>query len=180
MGPVTYALCQKPVIGLLMYMSTLCAFPPLILEEPLSLVRVGSSVSKAFVVPVDKTYWFDLALEFPSMEALQRNPMPKPGYGCAAGTAAEETPMESGKAVGAIPIHVSIRRQSDGRLIMDQTFMSRCQFAMSGGEHPTLWQEIGRVELTPGKYVAEVSNVEAQPGLDGVKTSFSLVGGHGK
>lgn len=180
MGPVTYALCQKPVIGLLMYMSTLCAFPPLILEEPLSLASAGASVSKAFVVPVDKTYWFDLAFEFSSMEALTRNPMYKPRYGCAAGAAAEDTPTERGKDAGAIPIHVSIRRQSDGRVIVNKTLMSRCQFAMSGGEHPTLWQEIGRVELTPGKYVAEVSNLEAQPGLDGVKTSFSLVGGHGK
>jgi hypothetical protein len=181
MGPATYALCQKPVIGLVMFISSLCAFPPLILNEPLSLTRAGSAASKEFVVPVDKTYMFDLAFEFSSMEALKRDPMPKAGYGCEDDIKIEKMPTTLGQNLaGSIPIHISIRRQSDGRVIIDQTFVSRCKFAVSDSEHPTVWQKIGRVELTRGTYVVEVSNLEAQAGLDGVKTSFSLVGGHGK
>jgi hypothetical protein len=166
-----------------MFLASLCAFPPLILNEPLSLTSAGSVASKKFVVPVDKAYVFDLAFEFSSKKAFnQRHVLDSEyGIGCQDDSTVEEMNAERrGDANGAIPIHISIRRQSDGRLLVDRTFISRCKFAVSGSEHPTVWQKIGQVELKRGTYYAEVTNLEPQAGLDDVKTSFSLVGGHGK
>lgn len=158
MGPMTYALCQKPVIGIAMFVASLCAFPPLILNEPLSLATAGAAASKEFVVPVDKSYSFDLAFAFPSLEAIRRDDV-----------------------VGRpIPIHVWIKRKADGRVVVDKTFVSLLEFANSGADHPTKWRKIGRVDLARGEYRVEMTNLEAQAGLDGVTTSFSLVGGHGK
>jgi hypothetical protein len=56
-----------------------------------------------------------------------------------------------------------------------------CMFA-SGGIVPFKVRCIGQVELVRGEYIdiAEVTNVAGQAGLDDVRTSFSLVAGHGK
>lgn len=184
MGPMTYALCQKPVIGMAMFVASLCVFPPLIGSESLSLASAGATTSKEFVVPVDKSYLFDLAFKFPSLEAMTRDRVVGSGYGDACGYEVKHEDIAAVRRddLGRpIPIHVTIKRQSDGRVVVDQTFVSLCMFASGGGpEDPTKWRKIGRVELTRGKYLVEVTNVEAQAGLDGVATSFSLVGGHGK
>lgn len=183
MGPITYALCQKPVIGIAMFVASLCVFPPLIRSEPLVLTTAGATASKDFVVPIDKSYLFDLAFEFPSLEAIRRDTVVGSGYGEGCEDAVKYEDMSAGwpSVFGhPIPVHVSIKRKSDGRVVVDQTFVSLCMFGSAGGEHPTKWRRIGRVELTRGEYRVEMTNLEAQAGLDGVATSFSLVGGHGK
>lgn len=182
-GPTTYALCQKPVIGIAMFVASLCVFPPLILNEPLSLTTAGATAAKEFVATVDKSYLFDLAFEFPSIEAMKRDGVVGTGYSgvCDDAVKYEDIATVRREDLGRpVPIRVSIKRKSDGRVVVDQTFVSLCTFGSSGSEHPTKWRKIGRVELTRGKYLVEVTNLEAQAGLDGVATSFSLVGGHGK
>jgi hypothetical protein len=183
MGPITYALCQKQVIGMAMFVSGLCAFPPLIKQEPISLAKAGSAASKEFVVPVDKPYFFDLAFEFPSVEAFRRNQVAGPGHGnyCEDDVKIEDLPAVRPANLGRlIPIHVVVKRTSDKHVVVDQTFVSSCGTGSSGTDHPTIWWRIGRVELTRGEYIAELTNVEAQSGLEGVKTTVYLVGGHGK
>ena len=55
MNPLTYSLCQKPVLGLTMFVSGLCAFPPLLPETPLPLQQAGARVVSEIEVPVAKT-----------------------------------------------------------------------------------------------------------------------------
>lgn len=183
MGPMTYALCQKPVIGMAMFVASLCIFPPLIPSEPISLTTAGAQSRKEFVVPVDKSYLFDLAFRFPSIEAMKHDDVVGTGYsdGCDGTLKYEDVPALGRTDLGhPIPIHITIKREPDRRVVVDRTFVSLCMFGSSGREDPTKWRKIGRVELTRGKYLVEVTNLEAQAGLDGVATSFSLVGGHGK
>jgi hypothetical protein len=166
-----------------MFVASLCAFPPLIRNEPLPLTSAGSVASKEFVVPVDKSYLFDLAFEFPSIEAIRRDEIVGSRYDkyCEGDVKIEEIPALQGQGLGhPIPIHITIRRKSDRSVVVDRTFVSLCQIATSASGPPTKLRKIGRVELLRGEYVVEVTNLEAQRGLDGVKTSFSLVGGHGK
>lgn len=181
MGPLTYALCQKSVIGLGMLATGLCAFPPLIPDTPLPLAGAAPSVTVAFTVPVDKSYEFDLRFTPQSKEDLQRIGRVAgthyDGEYCEGKTSYEEIPLARREGLGQpIPVRVVLRRQPDGTLVADQTFTSLCRFAAGGADMAVL-RKIGRVELVRGDYSAEVSSPGAVPELEGIKTSFLLVSG---
>jgi hypothetical protein len=182
MGPTAYALCKKPVIGLLMFISNACAFPPLVLHEPLSLTTAQSSASAAFTVKVEKTYTIALAFEFPDVAALGRDQVVGSRYdsNCEPGVKFEDIPAVQREGLGnPIAVHVVVRRRSDQALVIDQDFTSLCLVGTATAT-PTKSRQVGRIALTRGDYVMEVTNLQAQPGLDGVKTSFSLITGYGK
>lgn len=71
MNPLTYSLCQKPVIGLMMFASGLCVFPPVFQDEPLPLQQSGASFIKEFKVPVSKPYFLEIGFEFPSAASIR-------------------------------------------------------------------------------------------------------------
>lgn len=180
MGPITYSLCHKPVIGVLMYVSSLCAFPPPIPNEPLPMASAGLAVSKEFEAPVDKAYAFDLVFEFPTGDArLSDQILGKwPMEYCGKNIAYEDIPVTHRAVMGRpIPIRIVIRKISDRSIVADQTHVTLCS---SGHTSTMKWRPIGWVNLTRGKYIAEVTNLKSQPGLEGVKTMFTLVGGRGK
>lgn len=181
MGPLTYALCQKSVIGVGMLMTGLCAFPPLIPDTPLPLAVAGPAVTVAFTVPVDKSYEFDLRFTARGKEDMQRIGKVAgthyDGDYCEGKTGYEQIPLARREGLGQpIPIRVVLRRQPDGAVVADQTFESLCRFAYGGADMSVL-RKIGRVELVRGDYSAEVSSPVAVPGLEGIKTSFVLVSG---
>ncbi|MEZ5659902.1 MAG: hypothetical protein R3E83_15620, partial [Burkholderiaceae bacterium] len=49
-----------------MFVTNLCAFPPLFEDQPISLGTAGTSISTEFEAPVDTTYIFELKFEFAS------------------------------------------------------------------------------------------------------------------
>lgn len=182
MGPIAYALCQKPVIGLLMYMSSACVFPPLVQQAPLSLMTAQSSASAAFTVKVEKAYTIELNFEFPDGEALRRDQIVGSRYdsNCEPGVKYEDIPEAKRAGLGSpIPLHVVVRRPSDNAVVADQVLTSLCTVSTSFAP-PTKSRSVQRIALTRGDYVLEVTNLQAQAGLDGIETSFSLVAGHGK
>jgi hypothetical protein len=73
MGPITYCLCHKEIIGVAMWITGLCAFPPLIPVTEISINEPGLVISKEFNAPVDKSYLLDLNFIFPSTEARTRD-----------------------------------------------------------------------------------------------------------
>jgi hypothetical protein len=181
MGPITYSLCQKPVIGLVMFATTLCAFPPLISDLPLSLAESGTVATKAFTVPVDKSYFFDVNFEFPSADAFLHDSTVGTRFDANCRLPYHDIPIQKRDGLGRpIAFHVLIRRRSDRAVVIDRTFESLCLYARGGPKWTVKTRTIGRVELTRGQYIAEIENLEAQPGLAGVKASVSLVAGHGK
>jgi len=180
MGPTTYALCQKPVIGVAMWITSLCAFPPLFSEAPLALSVGGATISQAFKVRVDKRYGFDLGFDFPSVAARLQDKVAGSTYNeyCRGDISYQDIPVAYREPLGhPIPLKVVVRRKSDNAVVFDRVFMTLCVFAH--GENKK-WRSIGGVDLVRGDYVAEITNLESQSGLDGVKTYISLVAGHGK
>jgi hypothetical protein len=132
MGPIAYSLCQKPIIGAAMFISSLCAFPPLIKETPLSLAKSGTSISIPFTVPVDKRYEFILTFESQSTE--ERWPVEIIGTRydhnyCVGDVPYQEIPEEMRKGLGRpIPFRVVIRRIEDRAIIVDRSFNSLSAF----------------------------------------------------
>ena len=180
MNPITYSLCQKPVIGVVMWITSLCSFPPLIQDEPISLAEAGAKISTTFQAPVDKGYGFDLAFEFSSNEARLKDQIVGSRYDehCRSPVKFESIPESKREGLGRpIPFRIVVLRKSDRTVIIDKTLTSLCSFASSDNRK---FRMLGGVELVRGKYIAEVTNLESQAGLDSVKTTISLVAGHGK
>lgn len=173
MGPTTFALCQKAVFGPAMWIAGLCAFPPLIRDVPLPLDAAGATVSVPFTAPVDKRYQLVLGFDFPSVQARLQDVVVGDRYHAACVSSPESLVGRPGFG-RAVPIRVVIRRAEGGDVVVDQTFTSMCVFGHS--EHRK-WRSVGWVQLPRGPYTAEITNVDAQPGLEGVKTVVSLVPG---
>jgi hypothetical protein len=153
MNPLTYSLCKKPVIGIVMFVTSLCAFPPPFYAEPLPLQRAGASLVKEFEAPVSKSYFLELGFTYPSSAAVRSDP------------------------TEGIPIHVLVRAKTNGAILIDKVFEAR---GIIGGTVLTTTMPVARIDLAAGRYVIEARNMKSQPGLDGVQTTLSLVAGHGK
>lgn len=182
MGPIAYSLCQKPVIGLVMYITFACSFPPLIADQPLALAEAGTTASAAFSVEVDKAYSLDLRFAFPNAWAMRKDEVVGSRYDkhCEPGVDYAAIPLAQLPGLGRpIPFRVVVQRKSDKAIVLERTFTSLCQVS-SGIERARKTRRIGRLELVRGDYLLVITNLERQAGLDRVATSFSLVSGHGK
>ena len=176
MGPTTYTLCQKAVIGPAMWIAGLCTFPPLINDASLPLSSAGAAVTTPFSVPVDKDYKFILEFEFKSAEARLRDMIVGGSYRteCEKEPAALLGKPEYGRP---IPVRVVVRKAKDRTVVIDQQFTSLCVVGHVANRKS---RGIGWVSLTRGEYTAEITNVDAQEDMTDIKTSISLVSGSGK
>ena len=184
MGPITYSLCQKPVIGFVMFVATLCEFPPLIPNEPFALTTAGTTVTKEFEAPVDKAYSFELVFEFPSGTKRLNDqlvgswPLEYCGDNVKYEDIYKDIPETQRIKMGhPIPIRIIVRNSVDRSIVVDQSYMTLCS---SGFTDTMKWRPIGRVTLNRGKYIAEITNLQSQPAFNTAKTMFTLVSGHGK
>jgi hypothetical protein len=186
MGPVTYSLCIKPVIGIALLLVGACSFPPLIADMPLSLLSEGTPAQQDLEVEVDKYYFFEMKFVFSSAAAGRNDHVIGTGsnYGkhCEGqGKVDDVTPFLQEGAGRPIPIQVVVSKSPDREVVEDRVFWTMCRFASGGDkDHPEVWRKIGRVHLAPGHYRASITNLQRQSGLDGVVTTVSLVAGNGK
>ena len=181
MGPTTYALCQKSFLGPAMWIAGVCAFPPLFSGQNIDLSTTGASVTKSFEVPVEKSYPLAVRFEFPSNEARLSDQIVGERYSehCHGDVRYDAIPEGQRKGLGQpIPFRVVIRKTADHSTVIDRTFVSLCVTSHDGENAKT--RTIGWLPLATGNYVAEVTNIEGQSGLLGVKTAISLYGGQGK
>ncbi|HYD61685.1 MAG TPA: DUF5625 family protein [Noviherbaspirillum sp.] len=181
MGPTTYLLCQKPVIGLVMWAATLCAFPPLFSDAPIELAVAGATVTRSFTVPVEKGYPLALNFRFPSVEARLGDQIVGDRHDekCNGKARYEEIPEIQRSGLGRpIPLKVVVRKTADRSVVVEQTFESLCITSHNGTNAKT--RTIGWLTLPIGDYIAEITNLQAQPGFSGVVTTVSLYGGQGK
>lgn len=181
MGPTTYALCQKSFLGPVMWIVGLCAFPPLFSEEYIDLSVTGASITKSFEVPVEKSYPLAVTFEFPSTEARLSDQIVGDRYSdkCQGDIRYEDIPEAQRKGLGQpIPFRVVIRKAADRSVVLDRIFVSLCETSHNGKSAKT--RTIGLLPLLVGDYVAEITNINGQPSLSGIKTAISLYGGYGK
>lgn len=176
MGPTTYALCQKPVIGIVMWITTLCGFPPLFADEPMALSREGSSITREFEAPVDLKYPLTIDFEFESTQARLDDAIVGERFdeNCWGTKRHEQIPEQQREGLGRpMPFRVVIRHAADRAVVLDRVFTSLC---ITSHRDNVKRRTIGWLELPRGHYTAEVTNLEAQAGLEHVVTRVSLVG----
>ena len=158
----------------------LCVFPPLFSDEPIDLSTAGATMTTSFHVPVETRYSLDIKFEFPSVDARIRDQIvgDQYNYACRGDIHYEEIPEIHRKGFGRpIPFRIVIRKSSDRSIVFDRTIVSLC---ITSHIQKEKWRMIGPLPLTTGGYIAEITNLESQLDLVGVKTTIGLYGGHGK
>ncbi|VXC05906.1 DUF5625 family protein [Massilia sp. 9I] len=180
MDPLTYSLCHKPVIGMLLFVASACAFPPLLDEAPFALQQAGARLVQDVEAPVGKTYSLNLNFRFRSAAAIRADELVGSSYNAYCGRDYADIPPVPRQDLGRpIPIHVLVRERRTGAVVLDQVFQTLC-ITSQGGSGYAKTRTAARVALGAGKYTLEVRSLEDQPGLAGVTTTVSLVSGDGK
>ena len=181
MNPTIYHLCQETVIGPLMWLASMCSIPALFENVPLSTEQPRQSVTKAFNAPLDKNYPLEITFTFASANARIDDQIVGDRYSeyCDGSISFNDIPEAKRVGLGRpIPFAVLVRKKSDQSVVIDKTFYSLCTTSHDGANSKS--RTIASLALKRGDYVIEVTNLQAQPGLTGVKTSLSLRGGRGK
>lgn len=180
MNELVYALCQKPVLGMMMFLATACVFPPLFEDEALPLQQSDAVLVKEFEAPVSKPYFLDIGFEFRSGASMVADGVVGSRYdeNCSRDYAEIPQPQRAGLG-NPIPIHVLIREKRTGKVFVEKVFNSFC-LSSSTADGFKKFRTAGRLDLGKGKYIAEIHNMVSQGGLKDVKTTVSLVAGHGK
>lgn len=178
MTPRRYALCQKPAIGWLMWITSQCVFPPLLEAPAPDLAQAGSDVSHEFEVPVQLSYGFELAFAFDSPEAYARDrvvgSIPDPRC-WTPGAPAPANPAEHGRE---IPMRVRVLRLPDRQPVHDEVHRLPCLASHQSPKRK--FRHLAAVPLAPGRYLATVGNLQAQTGLEGVTVQLRVVPPRGK
>lgn len=180
MGPITYSLCHTSVIGPLMWMLSLCAFPPPLPPTDISLEDPGLVLSANFVVPVDKTYTLMLNFDFPTVQDRITDKIIGTGYDQHCKNEGEiESIIKNNVAIygKVIPVRVLVKRLPDAVVVLDKTFQSVCSSAHGSTDKD---REVGYINLARGQYSIGIVNISGQSELKGIKTKFMLAGGLGK
>lgn len=181
MGPITYSLCHKPVIGLAMWITGLCTFWPPIPDTEISIRDSGLVLNKEFSAPVAKSYLFTLRFVFPSTEARLKDKLVGQRYVggyCTGGTEYEDVPLPDRSGLGLpIPLKVIVRTEPGGIPVAEQTFHSLCT---TGHMTTDKIRDIGRLHLNEGTYRVEVYNLQPQPAFDGIAIRIRLGSGDAK
>lgn len=180
MNAITYSLCQKPVLGLAMWITDLCVFPPLFSNLPIDLNHQGTRATTEFKVKVEKTYHLILAVEFESVQKRLDDKVVGNRFdqNCLGNINYNNIPIGQRAGLGQpIDFKVIVRELKTQKIIFNQQFKSLC----STGHNlkNTRYREIGWIPLKEGNYMIEVINIEAQTDLKNVKTTLSLTAGNG-
>lgn len=181
MGPITYSLCQKPIIGLALWAASLCAVSPPFSGVPIDLAHSGTRMTKSFRVPVAKQYLLARTFQIASVEARLADQAVGDRFdrNCEGKIRYEDIPERERIGLGRpIPFRVVVRRAADRSVLVDETFVSLCLVSHDG--HGAKTRTIGWLALPVGDYMAEVTNLQAQPALAAVGASISLYSGQGK
>jgi hypothetical protein len=168
MNPTLYALCQKPILGPILGVSSLCAFPPLLDEAPIDVSSPGTVLSSNFRAPVSKGYFLSVTYTFPTTEDRIKDTIvgsttsTDPCYGKEAkqfDSYAESVRSSLGK-----PLRLKVTvRKPNGEVIYSQSLASVCQAGHDLAARKT--QVVSLFELPEGELSIDVENIEPRQDL---------------
>lgn len=175
MSPLTYSLCGKPIIGLVMFATGLCVFPNPVHRLPFSLGNEGAVAQAEFEAPVTKPYFLELVFGYAEGNSQQARSLvgERQVPTCSVRYASLETVSTDTAFPGiATPVEVTIQ-SANNSAVVEHFFLS--------GSCGASWYakgEIGRtlaaINLKAGKYRLTVKNLRAHESLQSSNTSISL------
>ena len=180
MNPTLYALCQKAVLGPILWISGQCAFPPLLPETSISLDAPGLVLTKEFEAPVSKNYFLSLHVEFESVQqrlndTLIGSKYDVPCYGNNAKSAADFPAGRQSDLGKPVKLHVKVLRLPSETIAWESDIASICRAG-----HNLKAKKLQVLALThfdQGKYRITVQNTEARPDLAALGISLTIHSG---
>ena len=176
MGPITYSLCKSQGIGLLMLVTGLCAFPPVVEPTPVSLAEKGTLINKKIEIPVTTDYLLRFEYYFNnnnrnSISDLVGNGVQK--YYCN-GYIAHNLISDMDRDISGVPVplRVVLTPLGQGRMPVEKEFYSVCK---SGHSSKFAFRDVGELHLERGGYHIELYNLNNHPELKNIRIDFSLV-----
>ena len=164
MNTLSAALCTKPVIGVAMWLMTLCASNQALKDRFIDLGQSGVLLSEAIDATMDEPHRLLLVLR-PADNAPASQSQELTNLLCAAG----------GSDVGVVtPVHLTFRLiDAAGRTEASQTYQPTCQELMSHNPNTLL---LGTLDIKKGPHRAELVNNMAISNLAGKRLQVLLVG----
>ena len=176
MGPITYSLCQKPVIGLMMWATSMCHFPALISDTPFSVTEVNNTVIKIFNVPVDKQYALKMDFDFTNRETYKAdiNVGTRSHQHCFDETPYQKIPLKERKGLGQ-PLDFALTiRDKDQHIVVEKSFSSLC---ISSFRPYIKRRTLTRFYLTEGSYTLSLTTLTNYEDFQEVNTTLILDAG---
>jgi len=167
MTETTYYLCQKPIIGVLMWLSCLCVSNQALKDgNELDLSKEGLVLQKTISIPMNERYDFSVQFEFADAEAYS-NDLIGGSVALSSAAACTDTDIYNRLSQGEkdrhganIDIRIDIETKS-GQLYATTKYQSRC---VSGwGDKSKSRGSTAHVALAKGTYVLKVVNNSAIP-----------------
>jgi Domain of unknown function (DUF5625) len=157
-----------------MYITSLCAFPPLFSNVPIALSSKQVSTEHTFEAPVSTEYTLELVLGYSaSLETVNDFLGNRGDVNCHARFSSEKLALEALKGNGTpTPLEVIIKRID--KPSVEQRFFS------SGACSPSWWSRgevgrtIARTELEKGKYTIRIRSLADVTLPSGVKSTLQL------
>jgi Domain of unknown function (DUF5625) len=181
MGLIRFTLCKTKGIGLIMWLTFLCHFPPLIEPTEVSLKNTGLILNKEFEVPVETAYVLYFRFAYPSSKEREMDKVLGDRFSryCFGETEYTSIPENQREGHGLpVPLKVLIYKKSDNTLILEKIFHSLCVSSHGNYERS---RQIGKIKLKYGDYRIEVFNLFPQHAFKDINASIFLVSsGNGK
>ena len=131
MNQIIYNLCQKPVVGVALWISTLCGTSPIIDSQPVNLQASGLILEKEFNIPIETQAKYNLSLSANPRSSIIGSNYSEICWRAALGEDIREElknmPQTNREELGnIIPFHVIIKSTKSNNTILDKTFYSIC------------------------------------------------------
>ncbi len=164
-----------------MWITGLCAFPPLIPATEISIREAGLVLITKFTAPVDKSYLLSLRFVFSSTETRIKDNLVGERYSgnyCTGNIQYDAIPQQERSGLGLpISFKVVMRTEPGSDLVFEQTFNSLCYVAHATNDK---YRDVGRFGLNEGVYRIEVYNLQPQPAFGDIKVEMSFDSGDRK
>lgn len=173
MTPRQYRICQSPVLGLLMWASGQCVFPPLFDDVAIDLTQPGAVASQEVEVQVPLDYQLHLRTRFSSDEARVADKVIGGYVDGHCGTTRRLPAPEGVRVRMGTPIRFQVRVVAlpSQDVVLDESFESLCSIGHAGDSK---WRDVAVLPLEAGRYRVTVGAPEGQPTLAGTRNFLSL------
>jgi len=177
MGPIAYSLCQKPVIGLLMWATSMCTFPPLFDNVTLNVSEVNSSISVDFEVEVERNYNLEMSFAFASKMLYKEDDVVGSRYSqyCFDNVKFKDIPLKERTNLGKpLEFTVLVKEKESKLIVYDETIESLC---ITSHRYNSKVRLLAKIPLKEGEYIVNVTSLNSYKSLNDVNTTLTLNSG---